>query len=229
MIDAKPLHIRFDKIDGFIRIYDGTRYLVLPGLEKYDIYNKIRYLKSIKNGITYIFSHYYAKFKVDSYDSLLIEKILTLQNVIILIKSFLNKDKNHYYYNTVLEKCLYQLVKQQSKHFFDSIIVLRFGETKIANEIFYAAKKIINIWDFNIDNIVISKLIETKTTSKYLIGHLDIVIRPLVLVMPKMSGYVKTVKVKDRDKDKNNKFMSFCIDDEKLLKNTKVFGLKLKT
>ena len=25
----KPLHIRFDKIDGFIKIYDGIRYLVL--------------------------------------------------------------------------------------------------------------------------------------------------------------------------------------------------------
>ena len=26
---AKPLRIRLDKIDGFIKIYDGTRYLVL--------------------------------------------------------------------------------------------------------------------------------------------------------------------------------------------------------
>ena len=32
--DSKPLGIRFDKIDGFIRVYDGTRYLVLPGSEK---------------------------------------------------------------------------------------------------------------------------------------------------------------------------------------------------
>ena len=31
---AKPLCIRFDKIDGFIRVYDGTRYLVLFGSEK---------------------------------------------------------------------------------------------------------------------------------------------------------------------------------------------------
>ena len=29
LIDSKPLCIRFDKIDGFIRIYDGTRYLTL--------------------------------------------------------------------------------------------------------------------------------------------------------------------------------------------------------
>ena len=26
LIYSKPLHIRFDKIDGFIRVYDGTRY-----------------------------------------------------------------------------------------------------------------------------------------------------------------------------------------------------------
>ena len=26
---AKPSRIRFDKIDGFIRVYDGTRYLLL--------------------------------------------------------------------------------------------------------------------------------------------------------------------------------------------------------
>ena len=32
-----------------------------------------------------------------------------------------------------------------------------------------------------------------------------------------MSGYVKTFKVKEGDKDKNNKWMSSCIDDEKLL------------
>ena len=28
MMDAKFLCIRFDKIDGFIRVYDRTRYLV---------------------------------------------------------------------------------------------------------------------------------------------------------------------------------------------------------
>ena len=43
LIDVKPLHIRFDKIDGFIRVYDGTGYLVLFRSEKYDfIYNTIR-------------------------------------------------------------------------------------------------------------------------------------------------------------------------------------------
>ena len=62
------------------------------------------------------------------------------------------------------------------------------------------------MWDVNVDIIVISKLFKSKTNSKYLIGYLDKAIRPLVLIMPKMSGYIKIFKVKDGDKDKNNKF-----------------------
>ena len=47
-----------------------------------------------------------------------------------------------------------------------------------------------------------------------MIGYLDKLIRPLFLILPKMSGYVKTFKVKHRDKNKNNKLMSFRINDE---------------
>ena len=67
-----------------------------------------------------------------------------------------------------------------------------------------------------------------KTTSKYLIGYLDKDIAPLVLILPKMRGYVKTFK--DKDVNKDNKLMSFSIDDEKLFKKSiKPFGLKLRT
>ena len=90
-----------------------TRYLVLSGSRKHDaIYNRIRYLISLKNSITYVISHYNAKIKVDFYDSLPIEKTLALHNVIIPIKSVLNKEQNHYYYNTFLEKRLNQLAKK---------------------------------------------------------------------------------------------------------------------
>ena len=51
LIDDKPLRIRFDKIDGFNRVYDGTKYLVLFGSEKYGfIYNRITYLIKVKIG-----------------------------------------------------------------------------------------------------------------------------------------------------------------------------------
>ena len=47
-------------------------------------------------------------------------------------------------------------------------------------------------------------------------------------MLPKMSGYVKTFKVTDGDKDKDNKLMSFCINDEKLLEKKKPFGIKIE-
>ena len=105
LIDSKPLRIRFDKTNGFIRAYDETTYLVLFGSEKYrSIYNRIRYLKCVKSGIINIISHNYAKIKVDSYDSLPLGKTMTFHDFIILIKSVFNKDKNNYYYNIFLEK-----------------------------------------------------------------------------------------------------------------------------
>ena len=46
--------------------------------------------------------------------------------------------------------------------------------------------------------------------------------------MPKMILYVKTFKVKDGDKDKNNKLMSLRIDDQKLLEKCKaIWRLKI--
>ena len=58
-----------------------------------------------------------------------------------------------------------------------------------------------------------SKLVKTKTNSEYLIGYLDKAIRPLVLIMPKVSRNVITIKVKEG----NSKLISFRIDNEKLL------------
>ena len=47
---------KFNKIDGYIRNCDGTRYLAFFGTEKYDtIFDKIRYLVSLKRDITNIF------------------------------------------------------------------------------------------------------------------------------------------------------------------------------
>ena len=102
--------------------------------------------------------------------------------------------------------------------------MMRFGDKKVAEEMFYAAKETIKIWDVNVDNIVIPKLVKTKTNSKYLIGYSDKVIRALILIMPKMSGYVKTFQVEV----KKSKLMSFRIDDEKLLEKYKAVWTKIE-
>ena len=61
-----------------------------------------------------------------------------------------------------------------------------------------------------------------------MIRYLDKVIRPVVLVFPKMSGYVKTFKIQDKDKYKNNKLMFFRIDDGKLLEKHKTIWTNIE-
>ena len=78
--------------------------------------------------------------------------------------------------------------------------------------------------------MLIIQLSKNKLKQKLiLIIRLDKVMRPLVLIMLKMSGYVKTFKVKDGDKGKNKKAMSFCIQMMRSYqKNIRPFGLRLK-
>ena len=86
MIFSKLLRITFDNVNRSIRVYDGTRDVVLFGTEKYDaIYNRIRYLISLKGDTTYVDSHDYARIKINSCDSLPLEKTLTFHNVIIML------------------------------------------------------------------------------------------------------------------------------------------------
>ena len=74
--------------------------------------DRIRYVIGLKIGITYVFFNNFAEMKIQSNDDLPLEEPLHLHNVIILIKSVFNKDQNHYYYNSFLEKCSYQLAKK---------------------------------------------------------------------------------------------------------------------
>ena len=57
-----------------------------------------------------------------------------------------------------------------------------------------------------------------------MIEYLDEDIKPLVLILPKMSGYVETFKVEDRI----NKLLSFRIDDEKLLEKYEAIWTKIE-
>ena len=47
--------------------------------------------------------------------------------------------------------------------------MLRFGKIKVAKQEIYSARKQIKNCDVNVDNIIISKLVETRNNSKYLI------------------------------------------------------------
>ena len=76
------MRIRFDKVDGFIKIYDGIRYLVLYNYERYNAsYDRIRYLIRKKSGIADSINHNFERIRIDSYNSLRTEKMLNTQNV----------------------------------------------------------------------------------------------------------------------------------------------------
>ena len=68
------------------------------------ICNRIKSLISEKTGIIDSVNHNFRRIRIDSYNSLSIEKISTFHNVIILIKSVVDKNKNYYFTNTFSEK-----------------------------------------------------------------------------------------------------------------------------
>ena len=78
--------IGFDKVDGVIKIYDGNRYLELFGPRVYNaIYDRINYLINKKGKAKYIINQNFARIRIDSYNSLSIEKQYLFHNVMILI------------------------------------------------------------------------------------------------------------------------------------------------
>ena len=52
--------------------------------------------------------------------------------------------------------------------------------------------------------------------------------RSLVLSLPKMSVYVKTSEIKDGNKNINNKFVTFRLNNEKLLEKYKPIRTKIE-
>ena len=95
---------------GFIRALDGEiKHFVLFDYELFDkIWDKIKYFITKKSGIANRIKYSFAKIRIDSYDSLPSEKILTFCNIVICIKSVVNKNKNQYYHNIFLEKGSYK-------------------------------------------------------------------------------------------------------------------------
>ena len=101
-------HASIKYLNRFIRSRGGEfRHLVLFDYRLFDkMCEKIKYLISEKSGITDSINHNFGKIRIDSYNSLPIEKTWTFHNVIILIRSVVNK--NNYYCNIFLEKALYK-------------------------------------------------------------------------------------------------------------------------
>ena len=90
---------------------------------------------------------------------------------------------------------------------------INFGDKNIKRSSFDKNKKINNIDDIDVNNILVSKKepCVTKNSYKYFIGYNDNDnIRPLCIRLPQMTGYAR--------KFNENATMSFIVKDKKLLK-----------
>ena len=90
---------------------------------------------------------------------------------------------------------------------------INFDNKKIKRSSFYQNKKINNIEDFDVNNILVSKKepYGTNNSNKYFIGYNDNDdIIPLCIKLPQMTGYAR--------KFNENSTMSFIVKDKKLFK-----------
>ena len=89
---------------------------------------------------------------------------------------------------------------------------INFDDKKIKRSSFYKNKKINNIEDIDVNNILIleKEPYSTKNSHKHFIGYNDNDnIRPLCIRLPQMTGYSR--------KFNENATMSFMVKDKKLL------------
>ena len=106
------MYITSNKVKGFIKDYDETKYLSLFVCEKFNVvFNRTGYLIRLINSISHVLYRDYSKIEVDSDDDLHLEITLNLHIVVTLIKLVFLKTQAQYQYNVFLERCLYQLAK----------------------------------------------------------------------------------------------------------------------
>ena len=102
---AKLLRIIFDKVDEYIRKYDRTKYLTLfYSNERWKRnLDRIRYIIMLKSNISDVYSDICAKIKINLDDDLPLKRTISMDHVVILIKSAFNESHDRYNYNAFLE------------------------------------------------------------------------------------------------------------------------------
>ena len=94
-IGSMQLRINFNKTAGFIKIYDGIRYLVLFSYLYDKICDKIKFLmKKWKKVLQIALNIILQKSELIHNILSLLNRILIFHNVIILIKSVVNENKS---------------------------------------------------------------------------------------------------------------------------------------
>ena len=91
---------------------------------------------------------------------------------------------------------------------------LKFDNIRVNKKEFHKSKQPIDLMSVNVDQIVVS-----DKGFKYFIGYQeDEIVKPLCIILPQMSGYIKYF-------EKGGKNMPFLVKDDNLLdKYNKVWG-----
>ena len=73
---------------------------------------------------------------------------------------------------------------------------LKFNNIRLNKKTFHKSKEPIDLLSVNIDQIVVSdKFKQNNESFKYFIGYLEGgILRPLCIILPQMSGYIKFLK-----------------------------------
>ena len=99
---------------------------------------------------------------------------------------------------------------------------LVFGDIEVSKKQFYESKKAVKLSSIDVNKIVVSNKVKgNNETSKIFIGYMDdtdSIVRPLCLLLPQMSGWIKYFEY-------GGKNMSFKIEDEKVyLKDNEIWN-----
>ena len=87
---------------------------------------------------------------------------------------------------------------------------LKFNDIILNKKEFHRSKEPIDLFSVNVDQIVVSdKFKHNNEGFKYFIGYYDGLVKPLCIILPQMSGYIKYF-------ENGGKNMSFLIKDNKV-------------
>ena len=98
---------------------------------------------------------------------------------------------------------------------------LKFNNISLNKKEFHKFKEPVDLFSLNLDQIVVSDKFEhNKKVFKHFIGHQkDKIVKPLCIILPQMSGYIKYFK-------NSSKNMSFLIKDNEVWdKYDKIWGV----
>ena len=120
----------------------------------------------------------------------------------------------------------YRNYYQKTFYFFSSLSIrmsgnsIKLNDKNIKNSDFYKNKKIFNINDIDINNILVSKKEKygKYDSFQHFIGYNDNnVIKPLYLELPQITGYINKFN-ENKNKNKNTITVSLKVKDKKLFK-----------